>query len=165
MVTYDWPDSSEMWMWNTIATDFWWADGSYGRGLHTYGVQGGEIWWSNVTVANLGNAISLGSGTQFHVRNSLADLPAGGTSWPTNAYIIQSDSDYNASNQNEVLVGAHSLANRSFTFRGLDDWRLAAGDTGAKDSGANSLNSYNVNDGKDIAGISRDTVWDIGASE
>jgi len=165
MMTYDWPATSEMWVWNTIATDFWWADHSRGRGLHTFGTQGGEIWWSNVTVANLANVTAVSSNTQLHVRNSLAYLPSGGTSWPTNAWAIQPDSDYNASNQNETLVGAHSVANRSFTFRGTDDWRLHASDTGAKDMGVNSYNSYNVNAGKDITGTDRNAVWDIGASE
>ena len=154
-----------MWVWNTIATDFWWADQSRGRGLHTYGVQGGEIWWSNVTLANLANAAALSWDTRLHVRNSLAYLPSGGASWQTGVNAIQSDSDYNASNLNETLVGAHSLSNQTFLFLGADDWRLSAMDTGALDNGVNSYNSYNINDGLDIAGNSRDTLWDIGANE
>ena len=116
-------------------------------------------------VGQSGQAISLGSGTRFHVRNSLAQLSAGGASWPTNAYIIQPDSDYNASNLNETLVGSHSLANQTFIFQGTDDWRLSAFDAGAMENGVNSYNSYNINDGKDIAGNSRDAFWDIGANE
>ena len=80
-------------------------------------------------------------------------------------YVIQPDSDYNASNLNETLVGSHSLANQTFIFQGTDDWRLSAFDAGAMENGVNSYNSYNVNDGKDIAGNSRDAFWDIGANE
>jgi hypothetical protein len=166
IIAYDWPAASEMWVWNTIATDFWWADQSLGRGLHANGVQGGEIWWSNVTLANLANATAdLDFTTRMHVRNSLAQLSPGGVSWPTGLSGITPDSDYNASNQAENLVGVNSLAGQTFTFRGVDDWRLDVTDTGATDNGVNSFNSYHINDGLDIAGYARDAMWDIGANE
>jgi len=165
ITTYDWPSTSEMWVWNTIATDFWWFNQTFGRGMHTDGAQGGEIWWSNVTLANLANATALFTGTHLHVRNSLAQLPAGGASWPTGVSGIMPDSDYNASNLAETLVGTNSLPGQTFTFQGADDWRLDALDVGAADNGVNSFNSYHINGGLDVAGNARDTMWDIGASE
>jgi hypothetical protein len=110
-------------------------------------------------------AAALSSSTPFHARNCLAYLPPGGASWQTSVAAIQPDSDYNASNLNETLVGINSLANQTFTFRGADDWRLDALDVGAADNGINSFNSYQINDGLDVSGNQRDSMWDIGASE
>ena len=121
----------------------------------------GDWYVYNTTLYNAQKGLSI-SGVQVHVRNSIANGIAL-SAWTGCA----SDSDYNITNLNESITGAHSKKNTVVTFMdaAARDLRLAPYDTAAKDAGQNLFNSPSINDGVDSTGQVRDAHWDIGAFE
>ena len=156
-----WPLGAEAHLWNNVVQDLACSGGSAGRMIHTAVAGSGDWYVTNTTLYNSRKALSV-SGIKVHVKNSIANGLTG-SGWTGCA----SDSDYNVTNLNEAITGAHSKNNAVVTFVDAagGDFRLSPLDTVALDAGQVLWNSPSINDGLDIAGQLRDDRWDIGAFE
>jgi hypothetical protein len=166
------PPDALFYVWNTEVRDLacQLAVPAGGRMVYVGPRGSSESWFiDNITVYNATRVLASNYSTVlFHVRNSIAaGLLSGGSSWT--AYRgATSESDYNASNLTETLVGGHSVSNVTPLFVNTDsrDLRLQASDSVAKDSGVDTLNNPMLNNGLDGKGSPRnDGYWDIGAYE
>jgi hypothetical protein len=116
----------------------------------------------NCTVYGAGVGVSY-SGTALKAINTLTSACTDG--WSSTTY--RTGTDYNASSVASDAPGANSRNAQTFTFEnaGSGDYRLAAGDAGARTFGANLSADGDYAFSIDMASTARSAPWDIGAHE
>ncbi len=147
---------------NLIINDSTYNNGTvlclYGHGDQTYGKC---CYYNNTCIGGI-YAIDGGGANQVFKNNI-------GSNAVTSNFngTFDAASDYNSSDDATSSGGANDKVSQTFTFvdSANDDFHLASGDTGAKDSGTDLSADADYAFSVDIDGDTRSGTWDIGADE
>jgi len=152
--------SGEVFIWNNVFYDFLGSSDNEGIDLDDPEF---DVYMSNNTFHNCYNGIWVETANLAVAKNNLAQNCTDGYRGT-----FAAASDYNLSDVSEAgMPGTHNKFSTTVQFvdESNDDFHLAAGDTGARDSGTDLSLDSDLAFSDDIDGQTRSGTWDIGADE